>query len=64
MSKVSNQLVSLCKATLLVRQGYDNDCVWGSVEEVASRESLKSLHSVLTECLALFKHYKVVFRDH
>ena len=59
MSKVSNQLVTLCKANLFVRQGYEADEVWGQADSPADRESLKHLHSALTECLALHKFYKV-----
>ena len=59
MSKVSNQLVSLCKANLFARGGYDAYEVWGSPDNFAVRESLKHLHSALSECLALHKYYKV-----
>ena len=61
MSKVSNQLVTLCKANLFVRQGYEADEVWGQSDSPADRESLKHLHSALTECLSLHKFYKVCF---
>ena len=61
MSKVSNQLVTLCKANLFVRQGYEAGEVWGQVDKPAERESLKHLHNALVECLALHKFYKVRF---
>ena len=59
MSKVSNQLVTLCKANLFARGGYDAGEVWGTTDSQTDRESLKHLHTALSECLALHKYYKV-----